>query len=178
MTLLHLTDERPDAEIKKALDAVIADALTAWSPLPYEGYYPRNGFGITDLRPKHVNVGAGTTWGSSNYWAASHAASNTFGDWMNFTLTNQAYVIQTGVFNREAVPKTYDMVPQANGEKLPVINIEALYTLDVARAWYSKPYAIKANNNLTIRLKAENTGVERIGLLGVCLAKRAFLIEE
>jgi len=177
MTLLRFTDKRPDAEIRTALDAAIVQARTDWAPIVYEDWYPRNGFGIADLRPKHCNAG-GTGWGSSNYWAASIAASNTFGDWMNFTLTNQAYIIQTGIFNKEAVPKTYEMQANANGEDLPVWNIEVLYTLDVARAWYEKPYTIRANNKLKIQLKAENTGVERIGLLGLCLAKRAFLIEQ
>lgn len=177
MPLLILTDERPDAEIKKSLDAAVTAALKDWGGLQYEGYYPKSGFGIAELRPKHHNAG-GTGWGSSNYWAASHAASNTFGNWMNFTLTNQAYLIETGLFNKEATPKTYEMQVTANGEQLPVWNIEQLYTLDVARAWFSKPYNVSPNNNLTIAIKGENTGIERIGFIGFCLAKRAFLIEQ
>lgn len=176
MPLLKITDKRPDAEIDNALNETIKDAKVEWAPMEYEGQYPATGYGITELRVKHVPGYGGSYWGSSHFWAECITASNAFEAWINGTLTNMAYVIVEGVFNREAVPKVYEIAPKAGGNDLPTINIEQMYTLDVARVWFEKPFVTRPNSDLQIQNKGDNTGLERIGLLGHTLAKRAYLI--
>ena len=177
MVLLRLTDVRPDSEIKKAIDAVVADAEDRWEPAKFEGWYPLTGFGIEELAPFHLNAG-GAGWGSSDFWAASIAASNTWQDWWNITMTDMAYVIDCGLFNREATPKLTHVRPNPGGEDFPAKNIEQMYTLDVARVFYEKPYSVSPNSPYVYRIKGDNTGVERVGLIGYAIARRAFLIVE
>lgn len=175
MGYLRFTDTRPDAEIRKLINSTVADAEKEWSPLKYEGFYPVAGFGLTEIRPRHINSG-GTGWANSTYWSASIATSLAFFDWTNITLTDMAYVMVTGLFNRESSPKVIQFAPSANGEDLPTVDVEQMYTLDVARAWWEKPYSVRPNNMLRHQLMGDNTGSERIGLLGYTIAKRAFLI--
>lgn len=175
VALLRLTEVRPDAEIKKLVDTTVEDAKINWAPLKYEGEYPRSGFGISELRPKQIRGGTHNL-PSTITWGASIATASTYFTWMNLTLTDMAYIMPTGVFNLEALPRVTEIAPSANGEDLPTINLEQMYALDLARAWFSKPFCAKPNNNLTIQLVARNTGIDRIGLLGHCIAKRAYLI--
>jgi hypothetical protein len=180
MALLRLTDARPDAEINKLLKETIADAEVEWRPLKYEGQYPTTGFGITELRPKVLKGGTTDNIPSSMYWAASLAAAAAalrYFTWFDLTLTDQAYVMTTGVFNLEPTPQVTEMGPSANGLDLPTVNIEQLYALDMARAWLEKPFAARPNNNFKVQLVAKvATGTERIGLLGYLVAKRSYLI--
>lgn len=174
--LLKTTDKRPDEEIDKIKDAVISDAKVEWAPMEFEGQYPSGGFGITELRVKHVPSYGNSYWGSSSYWAECITASNTFESWINGTMTDMAYVIVEGIFNREPSPKVYEIAPTANGVDLPTVNIEQMYTLDIARVWFEKPFAARPNSTLKIENKGDDTGVERIGLLGHCVAKTSYLI--
>lgn len=175
MTLLEKTDVRPDAEIDKLLREVVANAEEEWSPLKYEGQYPVGGFGITELRPKHIRGGT-HNMPSSVTWEASLGAASTYFTWMDLTLTDMAYVIQTGVFNLEASPRVTEIAPSANGQDLPTVNLEQLYALDLARVWLEKPFAARPNNNFKNQLVARDVGIERIGLMGYVVAKRAYLI--
>lgn len=180
MVLLRLTDVRPDAEIAKLLDSTVRDAEVEWKPLVYEGQYPTTGFGITELRPLHVVATRDATgfllFMSSISWGASITTASTYFEWINLTLTDQAYVMPTGVFNLESTPKVTEMKPSANGLDMPVVNLEQLYALDLARVWFEKPFAARPNNNFKNELVARTTGTERIGLLGYCIAKRSYLI--
>lgn len=174
--LLKTTDKKPDGEIINAIDGVIESAKVEWAPAEFEGEYPETGFGIAELRVKHVPSYGNAYWGSSHYWSECITASNTFEEWINGTMTDMAYVIIEGVFNRESSPKVYEIAPTANGKDLPTVNIEQMYTLDVARVWFEKPFATSPNNSLKVQNKADDTGTERIGLLGHCIAKRGYLI--
>jgi len=176
MPLLKETNIRPDDQIADLIKGVVTNAEVEWAPMKYEGFYPENGFGISELRVKHIPSYGNAYWGSSHFWSESITASNTFEPWINGTMTNMAYVLVEGLFNREPVPKVYEVAPKARGNDLPTVNIEQMYTLDVARIWLEKPFAVAPNNDLQIQNKADNTGIERIGLLGHCIAKRAYLI--
>lgn len=178
MALLRLTDVRPDAEIEKLLKSTIADAEEEWAPLKYEGQYPVSGFGITELRPFIFKNGSTDNIPSSEYWAASVAASLTWQTWFDLTLTDMAYVMPTGVFNSEVSPMVTEIRPSANGQDLPTLNIEQMYVLDLTRAWFEKPYAARPSNNVKMNLVGRNAAVERIGLMGYLLAKRSYLIIE
>lgn len=177
MALLRLTDLRPDDNIRELLESTIANAEQAFSPAEYEGFYPLTGFGIAELAPYHINAG-GAGWMNSDFWGVSIAATNTWGDWINITMTDMAYVINTGVFNRAATPITTHIRPHPGGEDMPVVNLEQMYCLDIARAFYEKPYGVKPSNTYIVRAFADNAGTERLGLLGYALARRAYLILE
>lgn len=173
--LLRLTDRRPDAKIGALINTVTKAAETEWAPLKYEGEYPIAGFGITELRPKHIRGGTHNI-PSSITWEASITTASTYFSWMDLTLTDMAYVIVSGVFNLEATPRVTEIAPSANGEDLATINLEQMYALDLARVWFEKPFAARPNNNLKIQLVARTTGIERMGLMGHVIAKRAYLI--
>jgi len=174
--LIRLSDARPDENIRRTIEGVISEAKTEWAPAEYEGYFPRTGFGITELRVKHVPSYGNPYWGSSHYWCVSIGAVNTFEEWINGTMTDMAYIIIEGLFNREPSPKIYEVSPNANGNDLPTISIEHIYTFDMAHAWFEAPFAIKPNSQFIWRNKADGTGLERFGLLGHTIAKRAYLI--
>jgi len=180
MALLRLTDVRPDAEITKLLKSTVIDAETEWRPLKYEGQYPTTGFGITELRPIVLKGGTTDNIISSISWGASLAAAagaSTYFMWFDVTLTDQAYVMPTGVFDLETPPEVTEIGPSANGLDLPTVNIEHMHGLDVARAWFEKPFAARPNNNIKTQLVARVAiGQERIGYMGYLIAKRSYLI--
>jgi len=179
--LLKVTDKRPDAEIDKLVDAVIADATAAWSPEKFDGEYPKTGFGIGILRPKDVQVKAGValdTAVGSVYWGASIAAASTWQDWINITTSLDAYLIITGVMILDATPNVVAIRPHVDGEDFPVIDVEQIYAWDEAKGWFSKPFAVKPGKSFKIRILAKNAGIANIGLLGYKVAKRGYLITE
>ena len=167
MALLQLTDERPDEEIRQLVLATIADAEAEWAPLKYEGEYPENGIGITIMRPRHVGL-------ATDKWQMT--VTTAWADWINKTLGDNNYEIITGLFNLTIDPATTELYPSANGKDMPRFNIEQLYALDLARAWFTKPFAVKANNNLTIQAIGRVMQTERLGLMGYTLAKRSYLL--
>ncbi len=175
MSLLRYTDVRPDAVIDKLIKDVVEAAQTEWAPLKYEGQYPVGGFGITELRPKHIRGGTHNI-PSTITWEASIGTASTYFSWMDLTLTDMAYIIQSGVFDLEASPSVTEIAPSANGQDLPTVNLEQMFALDVARVWLEKPFAARPNNNFKNQLVGRTTGIERIGLMGYVVAKRAYLI--
>ena len=179
--LLKVTDKRPDAEIDKLVDAVVADAQKTWAPETFDGEYPKTGFGIGILRPKDVqavdgSAGTGTT--GSIYWGASITAASTWQDWFDITVSDDCYLIITGVQVLDATPNVTAIRPYVDGEDFPVIHIEQIYAWDEAKGWFSKPFAIKPGKSFKMRVVAKNSGVANIGLLGYTVAKRGYLITE
>lgn len=174
--LLRLIDKKPDAAIAAEISKVASDAQGKWG-IGFEADYPQSGFGIVALAPAHVNSG-GAGWWATNYWSASLVATNTWQDWQNTTITDMAYVIKTGLFDREATMKITHIRPRIAGQDLPAVNIEEMATLEEARVFYEKPYSLKPGNPMILRVKPDNVGQERIGEAGYCVAKLAFLIRE
>lgn len=183
MALLRFTDERPDVQIQKAIAATISDAQANFAPLKFEGEYPISGIGISELRPYHVqNTSTNIPQSSDlNYWQTSQLTGSTWTDWINVTLDKDIYVVVTGIFDLEATPNVTEIAAAANGMDLPVMNIEQMFGLDVATVWFPKPFVVKPDNNLTIKLYGKLgcplTTSERIGLLGYAIAKKAKLID-
>lgn len=169
MTLLLNTDEKPDAEIKKALAGVIADAAKEWSPLTYEGPYPVKGFGITELRPYIVGL-------SQVYWSAS--VTTAWADWISHTLGDSEYVVVTGIMNLTPDPATTGIQPKANGQDLPVIHVESMGAYAQGVGFFSKPFAVRANNKIVVQIVGRTAQTERLGLVGYEVAKRATLISQ
>jgi hypothetical protein len=176
MVMLRLTEERPDANIKAAVSEVVRQAKSEWSPLAWEGEYPRGGFGITSISPEHV-YGGTTSPNSSVTWGASITAACGWNDWFNTTITDQAYVIPVGVFDLDAAPQITEIQATANGVTLPVLNLEEMMGFDIARAFFTRPFAVKPNNNLTVAVTGRAaTTDERFGLVGYTVGKRAYVI--
>ncbi len=185
MALLRFSDERPDEEIKASIQDTITDAMSLWSPLTFGAEYPTGAqFGISEIRPFHIQ---NTTTlkpqtCNLNYWQTSTLIASSWNDWINVSLNKDTYVITTGLFNLEPVT-TADLTelnPLANGVNLPVVNVEQLYALDVARAWFTKPFTTTPSSTLQIQAYAKaggsNQGSNRIGLLGHTVAKRYQLV--
>ncbi|KKL68419.1 hypothetical protein LCGC14_2125180 [marine sediment metagenome] len=169
MPLLINTDVRPDNEIKQAMDEIIAYGMDTWKPLKFEGEYPTTGFGLSILRPRNVGI-------ANDFWQMTVTTS--FADWINDTGGDNEIRLVTGVFNLTIDPGTSELFPSANGLQMPYFNIEHLYaTSDVARAWLTKPFAVKDNNNVTIQAVGRVAGTERLGLMGHIIGKRSLLID-
>lgn len=184
MGLLRLSDKRPDREIDKCINAVIADANVRWSPLTFEGEYPNSGYGITTLRPKDICYDGSTltgTYGSSHstiYWCFSLAAAGTWYSIVDLTLDEDNYITLEGVLSRMASPVLSAIQVTANGQDQPIINVEEMYTWDLARGWFSKPLWIQPKAPLVIRaVGSAASTAEQFGFLGHTIAKRARLIK-
>lgn len=183
MALLIKTEERPDAAIKKAVAAAIADAEVLWAPLRFEGEYPISGVGITELRPFHVEntTLAIPQTANQNWWQTSVMISSQWATWINVAVDKSLYLVVTGIFDLESSPGVTEMAVSANGLDLPVVNIEQMFALAEARAWFPKPFVVKPDNQLVIQLYAKSnwgtTASERIGLMGYAIGKRSRLIE-
>ena len=177
MKLLHVLEESPDEVIANAIQDVIEDAEKLWEPLTYEGEYPTTGFGISTLRPYHVGDPNASNY---NWWDIAVASANTWQDWLNTTIDEKLYVIVCGLFNTSAAPGITEVAFKANGQDLPVQNIEPMYTFekDAGKAWFSSPFVVKPEGNLTSRIYGKTAQTENLGLLGFAIAKRALLITE
>jgi hypothetical protein len=177
----------PDAAINQAVQAAISDALQNFAPLTFDGEYPRTGFGITVLRPKDLAVTNQATAAlqasvaSSVIWGPiSATTTSAWADWINLNIDNRIYAIITGVWYAEPTPNITALRIKANGEDLPVIDIQELQTYDVGYMFLEKPIIVKPGNAVNVRYLgvAVKSTRENIGLMGFTLAKRAYLITE
>lgn len=175
MKLLYGLAERPDAAIDAAIDKTVEDAEKEWSSLEFEGVYPTTGFGISTLRPYHVGEPNASNY---NWWDIAIASANTWQDWMNSVIDEKIYVIIAGIFNLSASPSVSELAFKANGQDLPVQNLEQMYALEETQAFFSAPFVIKPEGNLTGRLYGKVAQTEKLGLIGFAIAKRALLILE
>lgn len=98
--------------------------------------------------------------------------------WISCDVDERSYLVITGIFNNTANPGIAEMKIECNGQDLPIMNIEQMYGLDVARVWFEKPFIIKPYGHLKIEVYGRLEGTEYIGLMGYCIAKRAYLIAE
>ncbi|MDP2672035.1 MAG: hypothetical protein Q8O68_00810 [Candidatus Daviesbacteria bacterium] len=168
MALLNLTNERPDAQIADLLRATLTAARTEFAPLQYEGEYPQNGFGLAELRARHVGI-------ATDFWQMT--VTTAFANWINKTLGTDVFIVITGVFNLTVDPSTSELFPSANGKDLPYLNIEQMYAdANQSKAWLTKPFGARPSNNLTIQAIGRFAQTERLGLLGYAVAKRSYLI--
>lgn len=186
--IMRLSDKRPDAAIEAAIRTAIADAqLGAFKGLQFEDYQPRTGFGISGLRARDIaqtNQATGLQGGvaGSAAFGVTAVTVSTWTDWINLSIDDRSYHIVVGVLNRTSTPHITHIRPRVNGEDLPIINLEWMYTWDMVQAFLAQPYIVRPGNNHTMRVFTDATiaGVpaERIGLIGYTLAKRTYLIGE
>jgi hypothetical protein len=181
------TTGNADSEINAAIQDVINTASQEWSPIQFEGEYPKTGFGITVLRQKDLavtnqaaaaiqsSVSTSIAWGPLSVTTAS-----AWEEWINLNIDNRIYVVITGVWYADANFNVKAIRFKANGEDCPVMDIEEMQTYDIPFMWLEKPIAVKPGNNVTVRYAALAVAAApvNIGLLGYTLAKRAYLIIE
>lgn len=167
MAILVTSKDSADGPIQAALQATIQDAAKEFTPLQYEGAYPANGYGISELMPRHVGI-------VQEFWQMSVTTS--YADWINKNLAKTVYVIATGVINLTPDPSTSQLSATANGNDLPIINIESLYATEYARGWFSAPFVTRPNNNITVQAIGRRAQTEQLGLLGYVVATKSYLI--
>ena len=117
-------NETPDARIREIVNMAIDQATNEFSPSKYEGQFPRNGFGIQELRSKHIGGWAGTGGASAaDGWILSINAGSqhTFISWFDVTVNQDCYLIITGLFNLTPNAKALGVKFTANGEELPIV---------------------------------------------------------
>ena len=175
MKLLRILEESPDEVINEAIQDTVDDATKLFEPLEFEGEYPTTGFGISTLRPFHVGDPNASDY---NWWDIAVAAGNTWQDWVNGLIDEKAYIIVAGIFNITASPSVTEVAFKANGQDLPVQNIETMYAFEEPVAWFSAPFVIKPEGRIVARIYGKTIQTEEIGMLGFCIAKRAYLIDE
>lgn len=183
MGLIRLSNQRPDNEIQQAIQKAVNMAKQEWGQLNYEGEYAKSGFGITILRPKDLNVASGSTvtgtaQGSVG-WYYSIATASTWTTMIEVDTEDDLYLIIEGVMSRMASPSVLQVKFTVNGEELPIINIEEMYTWDLARAYLSKPFIVKPKSNFKFEaIGSKASTAELFGLLGHIIAKRSRLIKK
>lgn len=179
---------RPDALCDSLIAAVIAKAADEWK-MPYEGEYPKTGFGITTLLPKSIATTnqaaaglAGAEVVGSAAWGLSALTLSTWTDWINLSIDDRIRIVVEGIFDKTTTPHITAMRPKANGQDYGVVNIEEMHTWEEPVAWFSKPFSVGPENNFTMRVLSDATiagaPAERIGLLGHTVAKLNYMILE
>lgn len=169
--MLKSVDEKPDGKIKEALRASIADAHRYWAPLKFQGEYPGDGFGINYIRPQDVNIN--TTYSS---WTLSITSS--WADWIATTADKNIYLIVCGIFDWSVKPEVCEIQSFANGQDLPILNVETIKVYDEPLGYFPKPYVIKPDGYYKVQAIAPAAQTEYLGLLGWTLGKRVFLITQ
>ncbi len=170
MALLQLTKQTPDEAITELLGQVVESARQEFAPLQFEGQYPDGGFGIQQLRPRHIGH-AKAIW--------QYTVTTSFANWISKTLGVDNFVVPTGMFNLTADPSTVEIQPTANGKDFPVMNIENLYSNNaLALGWFTKPFAVRPSNLIKFQNIGRVAQTERLGLDGYTVAKRSFLINQ
>lgn len=172
---MQYTNARPDREIEKAIAAAKNRATQLWENLTWQDEYPDSGYGITPISPLHVDCG-GANWGSCMYWASSFSASSVWDAWIDLIQTDAAFLVITGLWNYEAAPKACEIYFEMDGKQLPTINIEEIYSYEVARLFLAKPFVIQPEKGWKYYHRGSAAGSEREGLLGYTIGKRSYLI--
>src|SRR2546421_4430072 len=118
-----------DANINAAVQNAIQTAAIEFSPLQFEGEYPKTGFGITILRPKDLALSNQTSGIQSSVqpsivWGPiSVTTASAWSEWINIPVDSRVYVVITGLFYVENAPNITALRFKANGEDLPVMDI-------------------------------------------------------
>jgi hypothetical protein len=173
---LEITAQSPDKIIYDTLQNVITNVIAKdWPQLPYEGEYPVTGFGIQEIRPVHFGL-------TSNYWATTVAAGVNALTWNDYfgtvNVSLDCYLIITGVYNLSPYPTVTAVKFTANGQELPIMHIELLNTLSEARMWLKKPIVLKPKSTIRIEWFSITAQQNKLGIMGFCLGKRAYLINK
>jgi hypothetical protein len=171
---LENVQETPDQRIRDIVKMAIDQAKAEFSPAQYEGQFPRNGFGIQELRPTHVGMPVSDV----DAWLCSVTSTSTYTyiSWFDITVNQDCYLIVTGVMNLTPNAKVVSIKFTANGEELPVMHLEEIYAYESSRVYLTAPFIVKPKSGFKAEVYGTAATQERLGLLGYCLGKRAYII--
>lgn len=182
---MRFVSRRPDREIDTAVQATIRDAEQLWTPETFQGEYPDKGIGIRRLVAKdfvasgQASGGFGTpqtAFGAP--WAYSQAAASAWETWINGTLSDSVYVVITGIFSLDALENIIALKFTIDGKEYPIMNLQELYAMDVARVYFSKPIVVRPEKSIVVKMWGRAAKTGSLGLLGWAIGKRSYLIAE
>lgn len=185
--LTRLSDKRPDQAIASKVQTAIALAADLFKPERFEGVWSKGGLAITTLGPKHVaatNQASSLQGGvaGSVAWGITAVTASTWTNWISLNVDDRAFQVVTGIFNKSPNPNITRIQPALNGQDMPIIDIEEMYTLEEPKAYFTEPYIVSPSNKHQIQVLSPVTlaGVpsEQIGLMGYVIGKRAYLIQQ
>lgn len=172
------TDVKGDQIVAAAVQTAIADAELLWNPEKFDGVFAVKGFGITKLEKWHVCPLSATLGGARfcNSWVTSITTAKTWEAVWSNTISQDAYLIITGVFNYDNAPDVTTIQFVAEGIEYLPLNLEEIYGWDVAVANFSHPVIVRPQKKLIVYARADSAGQKAFGLIGYTLGKRGYLI--
>jgi hypothetical protein len=171
-------DVKGDAIVQQAIATAIGDAETLWAPEKFDGVFATKGFGIRTLQKWDVCPLSTTLGGArfSNSWVISITTAKTWECILSHTVSQDAYLILTGIFNYDANPDMTDLQIVAEGVEYMPWHIEEMYGWDVAVAYLSHPVVVRPQKKVLVYARAESAGQKSFGFIGYTLGKRGYLI--
>ena len=163
------------ALMAEAFQAAVQKAEEAWG-LKYGGMFPSAGeFGVTTLRPRHVQ--RGTNSGTAEKW---EFAFSTIG-WATLFTNNVLQDVYLGIVGF-AFPNTAKNVNlmqiTAGGQTLPVLDVEEMKAFEEPIVLFKQPIVVQENQPIKLEASVENQGNQKVIPLGFALVKTAKLISQ
>lgn len=205
---MSLNNARPDDAIQQARDDTVQRAKDIWG-LDYAdssgGLYPSgNQIGRTSFRP---DVGAVTQGGTRVFprlaggqWrtvlggagfndpaglvtAVPINVLNGWGEWLDFQLDEDVFVIIEGVFSTASEPTIREIQLELSGVKLPTLNIEEIYNNgdDLIKGMFEVPAVLSPKSQFHCWVRSGPIGAdidEGFGFLGETIGKRSYIIRQ
>lgn len=161
--------------MNEAFRAAVQKAEEAWG-LKYGGMYPQAGeFGVTTIRPRHVQHG--TTSGVPENW---EFAFSTVG-WATLINNNVLQDVYLGIigFALPNAKKAINLMQMdAGGQTLPVIDIEETQAYEEPIVLFKQPLVIQENQPIKIQASVDTPVRQRVIPVGFALVKTAKLISQ
>lgn len=170
----YATGGAPDQVIRAAVEQTVGKAKQAFN-LEFEGEYPiSGGIGIAAIRPNDV----GHPTSAKNYWSYTFSSADSFASWISTPIDKDIFVLLTGIFDTQVNPGLNEIQITANGQAMPVMQMDFLKTLLEPKMYFPKPIGVSSSATLTVAATSRIAQAEEVGLLGYTIGKRAFLITQ
>jgi len=183
--LTRISHKSPDALIQESVSRTIQAAMQKFDEKLFEGPWTTGGLGIVSINPRNIaatNQATGLQGGvaGSGAWGVTAVTASTWTQWINLSIDDRIFLVVTGIMTRSPAPNITAIKPYANGQDLPQVSIEEMYTFEESKAYFTEPIIISPGNIFRIDVLSPVTlaGIpsEQIGLMGYTIGKRAYLI--
>lgn len=167
-------------EYMSAYDATLVDAKrqvsSAWG-LKDGGIFPgANEFGVSAIRPRHVQLG--TVTGKGETWNRNLATVG-WQDVINNNVIEDVYIGVLGFILPNISQRVASIRFEAGKQKFPVVNLEGdIEIMSEPAVIFEKGIIIPEEEPLLLRVNAVTKGYNVIKPLGFALAKSKVLISE
>jgi hypothetical protein len=200
--LLNMISERPDEAIDEARKDCVQRAKDIWG-LEYadysDGLYPSgNQIGRTMFRPDHTHARPGnqnvallnTNGGqwrtfvslAGGAGAAMVTDANGWGDYFDFILSSDMFLILEGLFSIDTAPTVREHKYELSSTALPVIQNEEIYSSEQeVKGYYEVDAVVSPDSQCRMRIRSSTVGgniTEAFGPIGECVGKRQILVRE